>query len=146
MFVVKLANFREENYKSTEDFSITHHWTTNLSIAQTKLHEIRNILVRLNETNIPVVMNVQALEVGLEVQEYPQKSQNPAELLHISNDIYLVLLNFLYSSNGTLRKLNKNGYLYFFLSGFRDQIACSLLGGFSKPRTAAIQSLDSVLI
>ena len=114
MFVVKLANFREENYKSTEDFSITNHWTTNLSIAQTKLHEIRNILVRLNETNIPVVRNVQALEVGLEVQEYPQKSQNPAELLHISNDIYLVLLNFLYSSNGTLRKLNKNGYLYFF--------------------------------
>ena len=35
---------------------------------------------------------------------------------------------------------------FFFWSGHRDQIACSLLGGFSKPRTAAIQSLDSVPI
>ena len=34
----------------------------------------------------------------------------------------------------------------FFGSGHRDQIACSLLGGFSKTRTAAIQSLDSVPI
>ena len=33
---------------------------------------------------------------------------------------------------------------FFFWSGNRDQIACSLLGGFSKPRTAATQSLDSV--
>ena len=34
----------------------------------------------------------------------------------------------------------------FFWSGHRDQVACSLLGGFSKPRTAATQSLDSVPI
>ena len=32
----------------------------------------------------------------------------------------------------------------FFWSSHRYQIACSLLGGFSKPITAAIQSLDSV--
>ena len=31
-----------------------------------------------------------------------------------------------------------------FWSGYRDQIACSLLGGFSKPRTVATQSLSSV--
>ena len=39
-------------------------------------------------------------------------------------------------------------FLYFscFMYGHRDQIACSLLGGFSKPRTAAIHALDSVLI
>ena len=33
----------------------------------------------------------------------------------------------------------------FFCSGHRDQIACSLLGVFSKARTAATQSLDSSL-
>ena len=32
-----------------------------------------------------------------------------------------------------------------FYSVHRDQIACSLLGGFSKPRTAAYHSLDSGL-
>ena len=37
-------------------------------------------------------------------------------------------------------------FLSFFGSGHRDQIACSLLGGFSKPRAAATQSLDSVPI
>ena len=36
-------------------------------------------------------------------------------------------------------------FLFLFNSGHRDQIACSLLGGFSKPRTAATQSLDSDL-
>ena len=30
-----------------------------------------------------------------------------------------------------------------FKSGHRDQITCSLLGGFSKPRAEVIQSLDS---
>ena len=35
--------------------------------------------------------------------------------------------------------------VFVFKSGHRDQIACSLLGGFSKPRTAATQSLDSGL-
>ena len=38
----------------------------------------------------------------------------------------------------------KHMFLSFGL-GHRDQIACSLLGGFSKPRTAATRSLDSVL-
>ena len=36
-------------------------------------------------------------------------------------------------------------YLFLLKSGHRDQISCSLLGGFSKPRTAANQSLDSGL-
>ena len=36
--------------------------------------------------------------------------------------------------------------LSFFDSGHRYQIACLLLGGFPKPRTAATQSLDSFLI
>ena len=35
--------------------------------------------------------------------------------------------------------------LFLFNSGHRDQIACSLLGGFSNPRTAATQSIDSGL-
>ena len=35
--------------------------------------------------------------------------------------------------------------VFVFKSDHCDQIACSLLGGFSKPRTAATQSLDSVL-
>ena len=34
----------------------------------------------------------------------------------------------------------------FFWSGHRDQIAYLLLGGFSHPITAAIQSLDYVLM
>ena len=34
----------------------------------------------------------------------------------------------------------------FFKSSHRHQIACSLLGGFSKPRTATTQSLDSGLL
>ena len=34
----------------------------------------------------------------------------------------------------------------FFCYGHRDHIACSLLGGFAKPRIAATQSLDSVLM
>ena len=34
---------------------------------------------------------------------------------------------------------------FLFKSGHRDQIACLLLGGFSNPRTAATQSLDSGL-
>ena len=37
------------------------------------------------------------------------------------------------------------GSFSLFNSGHRDQIACSLLGGFSKPRIAATQSLDSGL-
>ena len=37
-------------------------------------------------------------------------------------------------------------FLSFFWSGHRDQISCSVLGGFPKPRTAAIQSLESVPI
>ena len=36
-------------------------------------------------------------------------------------------------------------FLSLFCSGHHDQIACSLLGGFSKPRTTATQSLYSVL-
>ena len=37
-------------------------------------------------------------------------------------------------------------FFFFFWYGHRDQIACSLLGGFSNPRTAAIHSLDDFLI
>ena len=36
-------------------------------------------------------------------------------------------------------------WVFVFKSGHHDQIACSLLGGFSKPRTAATHSLDSGL-
>ena len=36
-------------------------------------------------------------------------------------------------------------FLSLFWSVHRDQIVCSLLRGFSKPRTAATQSLDSIL-
>ena len=35
--------------------------------------------------------------------------------------------------------------VFVFKSGHRDHITCSLLGGFSKPRTAVTQSLDSGL-
>ena len=37
-------------------------------------------------------------------------------------------------------------FFSFFTSGHRDQIACSLLGVFSKPRTSDTQSLDYVPI
>ena len=43
------------------------------------------------------------------------------------------------------RQRNNSFFLSFFWSGHYDQIACSLLGGFSKPRIAATQSLDSFL-
>ena len=36
-------------------------------------------------------------------------------------------------------------YVFVFNFGLRDQITCSLLGGFSKPRTEFTQSLDSGL-
>ena len=50
-----------------------------------------------------------------------------------------------------LKMENKNDditlvFLSFFWSGHCDYIAWSVLGGFPKPRTAAIQSLDSVHI
>ena len=41
---------------------------------------------------------------------------------------------------------SRNMISFFFCSGHRDQISCSLFGGFSKPRTAATQSLDTVLM
>ena len=44
MFVFKLPNFIEEHYRSTEYFSVNNQWIPTLSIAQTKLHEVRNIL------------------------------------------------------------------------------------------------------
>ena len=43
------------------------------------------------------------------------------------------------------QKLINFGYVFVFKSGHRDQITCSLLGGFSKPRAEVPQSLDSGL-
>ena len=50
-----------------------------------------------------------------------------------------------FNINVQIHKQRIKLYLSFFYSGHRDQIACSLLGGFSKPRTTGTQSLDSVL-
>ena len=58
MFVDKLTNFREENYCSTEDFSVNDHWTPTLSINKTKLHGVRNILGRFNKTNVPTFLKL----------------------------------------------------------------------------------------
>ena len=46
MFVVKLTNFREVNYWSTEIFCVNNEWMLSISISQTKHHEVNNILGR----------------------------------------------------------------------------------------------------
>ena len=38
-----------------------------------------NILFSLLDTNVPAVLKVQASELGLKIQKYPQESQNTAK-------------------------------------------------------------------
>ena len=52
---------------------------------------------------------------------------------------------YMYCILGLIAAFHTLFSLILFNSGHRDQIECSLLGGFSKPRTAATQSLDSGL-
>ena len=75
-----MPNFREENYRSTGNLSVNKYWTPTLSLAQTKLLEVRNVLELLNDTNVPAVMKLQASEVWSAVQKYPQNAPNPEKI------------------------------------------------------------------
>ena len=55
-----MPNFREEIYQSTGDLSVNDHFTPTLYISQTKILEVSNILERLNDTNVPAVLKLQA--------------------------------------------------------------------------------------
>ena len=81
IFVDKLTNFREEIYQSTKYFSVNDHWNPTILIAKTKLGEVRNILRRWNDTNVPDVLKLQASEVGSTVKKYPIKAQNPEKVI-----------------------------------------------------------------
>ena len=48
---------------------VGNHWTPKISISQTKLLEVRNILELLNGTNKPVVLKLQASGGGSVIQK-----------------------------------------------------------------------------
>ena len=55
-----------------------------------------------------------------------------------------VVGNHFFSSNSDFLP-NNGAVLFVFNSGHRNQVSCSLLGGFSKPIAEVIQLLDSSL-
>ena len=69
--MVMLHNFREENYQSTGNLSVNIQRTPKLSIYQTKLIEVSNILELLNNTIVPAVLNLQDSKLRPAVQTYP---------------------------------------------------------------------------
>ena len=71
MLRVILPNFREEEHRSTVNFSVHNHCTPTLPIDQTKVIVMKNILEHQNDTNLVAVLKIQASEVGPTVQEYP---------------------------------------------------------------------------
>ena len=66
-------------------------------------------------------------------------------ILGPSSAIYYSEFLFFLHTYIKMNTLNHIPYFFSFYYGHSDQIACSLLGGFSNPRTAATQSLDSGL-
>ena len=75
------------------------------------------------------------------------------DVKHTNNDMIMCnMMKCLMSevNRGAIEKVcwkskMKDWYLSFFSSGHRNQITCSLLGGFSKPRAEVTRFLDSVL-
>ena len=62
-----LPNLRKGKYRLIGNLSVNNYCKPTLSISQSKVIVVRNILEHRNNTNAPVVMKLHASEVGLEV-------------------------------------------------------------------------------
>ena len=96
IFLLNLNNFRERKYRSTDDLPINNHYTPTLTIAQTKIHDMRNMLGRWNDTNLPSVMKLQVSEVGLVVQNNPKRPK-----IHRNHWILEMIYNQFYKTTYT---------------------------------------------
>ena len=83
IFKVILPNFIGEKHRSMVYFSVNIHWTPTLSLSQTKVIFVGNVLEFQNDTKIPATLKLQNSDNGSAVKIISPKAPKLAKVLTI---------------------------------------------------------------